>query len=131
MNEKEIKSKLLERYVEDLKAGRKPEIYEKLKNNPELKDDLVPLLHILRLQLVKKKQIPVRQPDPAKMQSLKNNIANHFKKMQDKEDFSSLQLNRAVAFRSSEDDGNIDNLAKKDKEALEKLRDKMEEEDNN
>jgi len=89
MNEKVIKSKLLEEYVKDLKAGRKPEIYEKLKNNPKLKDDLVPLLHILRLQLIKKEQIPVRQPDPDKVQNLKNNITDKFIKLQKEKGFSS------------------------------------------
>jgi len=75
-----LKAGLLKGYIEDLKAGRKPRIYNE---DQELLDEMAPLLHIVRLQLVKNGEIPVSQPNQEEIARLKSSIHRRIKKLKE------------------------------------------------
>jgi len=77
-----LKAGLLKGYIEDLKAGRKPRIYDE---DEELIDEMAPLLHLVRLQLVKDGETPINQPNQEKIARLKSSIHRRIKKLKEAE----------------------------------------------
>ena len=85
MNDKEMMSKVLESYIEDLREGKKPKVFEMFKANPDLAKKMAPLIHIARLSMVNDGTMKTTDMDPAKSKKLSDDLIRRVRELNNKE----------------------------------------------
>lgn len=124
-NEKIAMSKLLKSYIEDLKEGKKPKVFEIFRDNPKIAKEIAPLIHITRLSMIKENSRKTTNLSLEKAEKVSDRLTKQLKKLNKENNRSSLtRIKPAVSFRKNEDQQDNDG---KDytSEAIEKMIEKM------
>lgn len=133
MEDKEIMIKVLNSYIEDLKAGRKPKVLEIFKKNPDLAEAVAPLIHIVRLSMIKEGTIKTTELDPAKSKKLSEELVGKIKKLRNnkqEETYCIRNFLPAFAFRKNDEEQEKEDEDYTTK-AIERLRKRMKDSDSN
>lgn len=133
MKTKEMMSKILNSYIEDLREGRKPQALEMFKENPELAKTMAPLIHIARLSMIREGAMKTTEMDPEKSKELSDNLIRKIKGLKNneqKERPSIGNMRSALAFRKNDEE-----IEEEEKdytsEAIDRLMEKIDKKNNN